>query len=59
MYCIEYSVCLGLIMADSEEKPPWSSHEDEYALGLLHGLLVGIVVGVLMTLAVESVMGVI
>jgi hypothetical protein len=46
-------------MAGSEEQPPLSSPEDEYALGLLHGMLVGVLVGVLMTLAVQSFMGVI
>jgi hypothetical protein len=46
-------------MVGSEEKSPWGPQEDEYALGLLYGMVVGLVVGVLMTLAVQRFMGVI
>jgi hypothetical protein len=46
-------------MVGSEEKPPWWLSEDEYGLGLFCGMIVGIIVGVLMTLAVQRLMGVI
>jgi hypothetical protein len=46
-------------MVGSSEKPPWGSQEDEYALGLLYGMITGVIVGVLITLAIQRFMGII